>query len=149
MAATVKNSLQFFLEMLRKEHGLENDTLKVALMVPSFSFDETIHGTWADVSADEIAGGNGYTAGGQTLANVAASINTADKRVEIDADNPSWTASGGAIATTGSAIVYNDTHASKTVVLHIQFEANYDTPDTKVLQINLSNGLRWHRNQAA
>lgn len=208
MSATVKNSLQFFLEMLRKEHDVESDTLKVALMVSVYTFDEATHlafdtnqwvastayslgdttkpttengyiykataagtsdssepiwpttigGTVTDggvtwecwsvnASESEIAAGNGYTAGGQTLTTVAASMNTTDGRVEVDADNPSWTAASGAIATTGSAIVYNDSHASKTIVQHINFSADYDTPDGKVFQINMSDGLRWFQNQ--
>ena len=149
MSATVKNSLQFLLEMLQKEHDLESDTLKIALMDTTFTFDETTDATWGDVSANEIADGNGYTAGGQTLTTVAASINTADARVELDADNPSWTASGGAIATTGSAIVYNDTHANQTVVQHINFSADYDTPAGKVFQVNVSDGLRWFQNESS
>lgn len=149
MSATVKNSLQFLLEMLRKEHGLEDDTLKIALMDPDFSFDEATHATWGDVSADEISDGNGYTAGGQTLDNVSVSINESDNRVEVHADNPSWTASGGDIATTGSAIIYNDSHTDQTIVQHIDFDADYDTPDGKVFQINMSDGMRWYQNESS
>lgn len=210
MAATVKNSLQFFLEMLRKEHDVESDALKVALMDTAYVFDEDTHLAWdasawaastsysvgdtvkpttengyiykataagtsdsaeptwpttigstvvdggvtwecwsVNVSESEITSGNGYTADGQTLTNVAVSMNTTDDRAEIDADNPSWTASGGAIATTGAAIVYNDIHAKKTVMQAIEFSADYDTPDGKIFQINLSDGLRWWQNQTA
>lgn len=210
MAATVKNSLQFFLEMLRKEHDVEGDALKCALMVPAYTFDEATHLAWdadqwaadtaysagdtvkptsengyiykatvggtsdsseptfpttigdtvvdngvtwecwsVNVSESEIASGNGYTAGGQTLTSVSASMNTTDDRVEIDADNPSWTAASGDIATTGSAVVWNSTHGKKTIVEQIQFSATYDTPDGKIFQINLSDGLRWFQNQTA
>lgn len=149
MAATVQNSMQFLQEMLKGEHNLETDNIKVALMNPSFSFDPNVHGTWADCSANEIDAGNGYTAGGQALATVGVSINTTDDRVELTAGNPSWTANAGTIATTGSAIVYNDTHINKTTILHIQFTATYDTPDGKIFQINLSDGLRYFYNYMA
>lgn len=148
MSATVKNSLAFLQEMLLKEHDLGADVLKIALMVPAFTFDPEAHGTWGDVSASEIDDGFGYTAGGQDLDMVSVSINAAEARVEVHANNPSWTADGGAIATIGSAIVYNDTHASKTVVQHIQFGATYDTPDTKIFQVNMSEGLRYWKNEA-
>lgn len=149
MSATVKNSLQFFKEMLLKGHDLGTDTLMVALMDTAFSFDPATHGGWADVSANEIAAGNGYTAGGQALANVSVDINAVELRVELHADNPSWTASVGDIPPTGSAVIYNDTHASKTIVQHVDFAADYSTPDGKILQINVSDGLRYFVNTIA
>jgi len=146
MAATVTNSLEFLKEMLTKEHDLENDTLQCALMGSGFSADEASHSEWSDVSGSEIAGGSGYTAGGQTLTNVAVSINSTDGRVEVDADNPSWTASGGAIPTVGGAVIYNSSHASNTIFCELVFSADYDTPDGKVLQIDVSNGVRYFDN---
>lgn len=139
MAVTETYSLQFLLEVVRKEHDLENDTLKVILMNSSFSFDASTHATYSDVSGSEIAGGNGYTAGGETLTNVLASIGTS--QVDIACDNVTWTASSGPIPTVGAAVIYNDTHASKTVVKCIDFGADYDTPDDKLFQINFSNGM--------
>jgi len=146
MSATVKNSLAFLQEMLKKEHDLSTDTLKIALMDTAFTFDPATHDAWADVSASEIAAGNGYTAGGQALAGVSVDIVAAENRVEVNANTPAWTASGGAIATTGSAIVYNDTHASKTIVQHINFPATHDTPDGKVFQVQITSGLRYFFN---
>ncbi len=146
MAATVKNSLKFFSEMLQGQHDLVTDNLNIALMETAFTFNEETHSTWADCSASEITAGNGYTAGGQALSNVNVTINTAEKRIEFDADNPTWTASGGAIAQTGSAILYNDSHTNKTVIAGIQFSAAYDTPDTKIFQLNFANGIRFFEN---
>lgn len=143
MAATVKNSMQFLQEMLTKQHDLSADNLKIALMDTSFSFNPVTHATWSDCSANEIAGGYGYTAGGQIITNPAVSIQTSpDNHVLVSADSPIWTANGGDIPTIGSAIIYNDSHANKTVVQHIQFTANYSTPDGKIFQIDFSNGMR-------
>lgn len=209
MAATVKNSLQFFYEILQQEHDVTNDTLKAALMDTTYTFDETTHLAWdasdwvgstaytigdtvkpttengyiykctsagtsdssepswpttigntvtdggvtwecwsVNVSESEVSDGFGYTADGATLSNVSVTKDTSNTRVEINADNPSWTASGGAIPTTGGSIIHNTTHAKDSIVQSIAFSANYDTPDGKVLQINVSDGVRWFQNSA-
>lgn len=134
-------SNQFIKEALKKEHNLEVDTLKVALMSPSFVADINTKGTWADCSADEIAAGYGYTAGGETLTSVSVNINTTDSLVELFCDNVTWQASGGAIPTVGHAVIYNASHVNSTVVMFIDFIATFDTPDTKLFQINFSEGL--------
>jgi len=46
---------------------LDTDTLKVALVTSSYT-PNTAHDEWADVSANEVATGSGYTTGGATLA---------------------------------------------------------------------------------
>ena len=139
MAVVETYSLQFLLEVVRKEHDLEDDTLKIMLMTSAFAFNEATHADFDDVSASQIAPGNGYTDDGDTIANVVASIGSG--QVDIDCDSVTWTASGGAIATTGSAIIYNDSHASKTVIKCIDFGADYDTAVGKLFQINFSAGM--------
>lgn len=141
MAVVTTYSHQFMLECLRKEHDIEDDTLKIILLGSAFAFDPDTHATYSDVSASEIANGNGYTTGGDTLTNVDASIDTVGDKVDIAADSVTWTASGGAIPTVGSAIVYNDSHTNDTVVMCIDFGADYDTADTKLFQINFANGF--------
>jgi len=140
MAIVTTYSLEFMLGCLLKEHHINNDVLKIALMDDSFAFDSDTHSTWADCSAHEVvAGSSGYVM--QTLANVVASKDSVGKKIDISASSATWTASGAAIPTTGSAIIYNDTHASDVVVMCIDFDADYDTADGKLFQINLSNGL--------
>lgn len=202
MAVTTKYSLQFLLECVRKEHDLENDAIKAALMDTTFAFDATTNFAWdasawstgtakslgdlvkpttengyiykcttagttdsaeptwpttigntvtdntatwtcwsVNVSESEITAGNGYTAGGETMTNISASKDTTGTEVDVAADNITWTASAGPIATTGAAILYNSTHANKTVVLSIDFGADYDTADGKLFQLNFENDL--------
>ena len=139
MAVVETYSLQFLLEVIRKEHDLEDDTLKIILMTSAFAFDPATHADYGDVSASEIANGYGYTTGGETLANLAASIGTG--QVDLDCDSVTWTADAGAIPTTGSAIIYNNTHATKTVIKCIDFGEDYDTAEGKLFQINFSAGM--------
>lgn len=141
MALVADYSHQFMMECLQKQHDVETDVLKIALMDTVFAFDPDTHATWADCSANEIAGGFGYIAGGETLTTVAVTIDPASDKVDLTADSVTWTASGGAIPTVGAAVIYNSSHVNSTVVMAIDFGADYDTPDTKLFQINLSNGL--------
>ncbi len=141
MAVVSTYSHRFMLEALRGEHDIEDDTLKIILLGSAFSFDPDTHATYSSVSASEIAGGYGYTTGGDTLTGVSASIDTVGDKVDIAADSVTWTATGGPIPTVGSAIVYNDTHSSKTVVMCIDFGADYATADTKLFQVNFAGGF--------
>ena len=141
MAIVTTYSHQFMMECLQKEHDVESDVLKIALMNTTFAFDPDTHATWANCSANEIANGYGYTTNGETLAGVTLSIDASGNKVDIAATSVTWTAAAGPIPTTGAAVIYNSTHASSTVVMCIDFGADYDTADGKLFQINLSSGL--------
>lgn len=140
MAIVTTYSHEFLKGCVLKEHDLESDVLKIALMNDSFAFDPDTHLNWAACSADEVAAGSSsYEM--QPLENVAVSIDAVGNKVDIAATSVTWTASGAAIPTTGSAIIYNDSHATDVVVMCIDYGADYDTADGKLFQINLSNGL--------
>lgn len=64
---------------------LDTDTLKLALVTSSYT-PSTAHDEWADVSANEVATGAGYTTGGVTLATPVATNSN------IDYDDVTWTA---------------------------------------------------------
>ena len=53
------------------------------------------HSTYADISANEVANGNGYTTGGDFPGTVTWT--EASGTVTFDSADPSWTASGGSI----------------------------------------------------
>ena len=107
MSATVSNKLKFLLAS--KAIDFANDSFKIILMASGFVFDKDTHHGYADVSASELADGNGYTTGGATLANVAVTEDDTDDRCEITWDNATWTASGGSVGPTPGAIIYDDT----------------------------------------
>jgi len=48
----------------------DTDTIKVALLTSAYTPDAATHDFFDDVSANEVAG-DGYTAGGATIANIA------------------------------------------------------------------------------
>jgi hypothetical protein len=93
------------------------DTYKVKLLSAA-TFDAT-HTTLAATGGTEATTGTGYTAGGATLANVAVTTVTTND-AKFDADDVTWTASGGSI-TASYAILYNDSDADDPPVAFIDF----------------------------
>lgn len=92
------------------------DTYKVKLLTAA-TFDAT-HTTLAATGGTEVSG-NGYTAGGATLSGVTvATVTTNDSA--FDANDVTWTASGGSIAA-AYAIIYNDTDTDKPPVAFVDF----------------------------
>lgn len=81
-------------------------TIKVALVTSSYTPDAAVagHDEWADVSANEISAGNGYTSGGATVANDVATAITGG--FKYASDNVQWTASGGSIPAWRYAVFY-------------------------------------------
>lgn len=81
-------------------------TVKVALVSSSYTPNAANNGNsvWADVSANEIANGNGYTTGGYTLTTDTTSLVTNGHN--YDSEDPSWTASGGSIPAWRYAVMY-------------------------------------------
>lgn len=87
-------------------NDLVGATVKIALVGSAYTPDTAVagHDEWADVSANEIAAGNGYTAGGATLASLVATAIT--NGFKFASANPSWTASGGNIPAWRYAVLY-------------------------------------------
>jgi hypothetical protein len=96
------------------------DTYKVKLLTAA-TFDAT-HTTLAATDGTEATAGTGYTAGGQALANVAVTTVTTND-AKFDADDVTWTASGGSI-TASYAIIYNDTDTDDPPVAFIDFDGS-------------------------
>lgn len=93
------------------------DTYKVMLCTAAtFNAANT---TLAGITKTEVANANGYTTGGATLANVAVTTVTTND-AKFDADDASWSASGGSI-TASYAILYNDTDTDDPPVAFIDF----------------------------
>lgn len=139
MSVTNKCSEQFALEVVLGEHDLDTDVLTAVLMKVGFVFDPAVHATYADISADEIAAGNGYTQKAKNLSTVAGSI--VSNKALYTADDLTWTASGGAIESCVACCIINNTHASETVICCIEFGATLATASGAVLTVPLSAGF--------
>jgi len=101
------------------------DTYKVQLYSTA-TFDAT-DTQLSGVTGTEATTGTGYTAGGATLANVAVTTVTTND-AKFDADDVTWTASGGSI-TASYAIIYNDTDANDPPLAFIDFDGSQSAGD--------------------
>lgn len=79
---------------------------RLALVTSSWTPDpgDTGHEVWADASANEIAAGNGYSAGGIALTGVA--LTQAAGTVKFTSAAAVWTASGGNIPAWRRGVIY-------------------------------------------
>ena len=107
---------------MKKEVDCSTDDFKIALMKTTFTFDNSTHNKWSDVSGEEISSGNGYTTGGQLMTSGELVQDNVNNRARIYFSGENlWTASGGAIEDTDCAIIYDDTHAAKILAGHSDF----------------------------
>jgi hypothetical protein len=94
-------------------NGLENftsGTYKIALYTSLANLDNT---TTAYTASNEVSGA-GYTAGGQTLTNIAPASDTSNNSAYISFNNVTWTS---ASFTARGALIYNGTTNAAVCVL--------------------------------
>ena len=111
---TLSNKIKY--SVMKKEVDFSTDVFKLALMNSAFSFDKDTHRQWSNVSSSEIAAGNGYPAGGMVMISGELTEDDIADQAVMTWLNNQFEASGGAFPATGSAIVYDDTHANKIIV---------------------------------
>lgn len=87
-------------------NDLVGATVKIALVSSAWTPDSGVTGNsvWADMSANEIAAGNGYTAGGAALASMVATAISGGYK--FSSASPSWSASGGNVPAWRYAVIY-------------------------------------------
>ncbi len=99
---------------------LNNDTFKIELYNSTHTFNAT-HTARANIVANAVATGGGYTNPGQDLTTIAWTTAGTDPSTQTwDADNNTWAASGGTIPNTGNAahaVIYDDTAVTPSVDL--------------------------------
>lgn len=112
------NKFQSFVEAVaEKVHNLGSDTLKVYLSNAAPSATHTVRKTngGAQNGPEEIASGNGYTAGGNS-ASITSSSQTSGTYKLVLADPSAFTASGGSIGPFRYAVLYNDTASNDELI---------------------------------
>ena len=110
MAITTGVNNQFKSEVMLAEHNLQSNTLKVILVSSSQNVSAGGPNTYASVTS-QLANGNGYTTGGETLATV--SVSTVDSSGVVDFADVSWSS---ATFSANGCIIYNDSHSSKSII---------------------------------
>ena len=117
VTVTVPNHWKYLL--MQGGPNFESDTFMAILMDTGFTFDRDSHALYADISASELATGNGYTVKTETLTGVALTEDDSDDRAEVTWSNPAWTASGGAIGPTPGCCIIDDSLTDDPVVMYI------------------------------
>ena len=123
-------------KLLSNSIDYDTDTIKVILVDTNHTFTKS-HEFVSDIVANE-ASGTGYSR--KTLANKTQTLDTANDRVEFDADNPTYTAlDAGTIA---SAVIYKEVtnDADSPLIANIDFADLVTNGSDVELQIN-SEGL--------
>ena len=97
-----------------------SDTYK--LMLCSAATFTAANTTLASITKTELSNGNGYTTGGATLSGVTVTQTGND--AAFDANDVTFTASGGSIGPAAYAILYNDTDTNSPPVAFIDMDGN-------------------------
>jgi hypothetical protein len=119
---------------------LDTDTIKVALVTSSYTPNFDTHDFWDDVTSEVV--GTGYTAGGATLATPTVTLDTANDRVDFDADDTQWTTS---TITARAAVIYKSTGTASTspLIAYIDFSTDQiSSAGTFLIQWSASGILR-------
>lgn len=135
MASQASNKIKYLLAKGDVTFG--DDTFKIMLMQSAFVYNKDTHEKYADVSANEVANGLGYSTGGNTLAGITVTENDTTDKCTITWNNTSWTANGGSITASG-AIIYASTGPALTVqpiIGYIDFGSDQTVLDTGVFTI--------------
>jgi hypothetical protein len=105
--------------------NIAGDTYKLKLLTAA-TFNAT-HTTLTGTGGTEVANANGYTTGGASLTGVSITTVTTNDAM-FDANDVSWTASGGSIAA-AYGILYNDTDTDDPPVAFIDFDGTQTAGD--------------------
>jgi len=110
---------RFFLDLAIKALSWSVDAIQVALVDSTYTPDKD-HTRWVSGSDpfDSQITGSGYTAGGATLANATAVIDTTNDLVKLDGDDVTWATS---TITARNAVLFDSTIANKNLIACFQF----------------------------
>jgi hypothetical protein len=111
-------------------------------MATSYSFNPDTHVDYEDVSASELAEGNGYLRNTKTLGAETITESTTNDRLEVTWPDLSWTASSGSIGPTPGVIIFDDTvttaggaTTADPIIGYIQFSSEVTQPEDGTLYI--------------
>ena len=120
---------QNFLQLMAKgDIDLDTDSLIWILMDSGFVFDRANDHEYADVSTDELGGGNGYTQKTKAAAGISITRNDTLYKTTITWTNPQWTASTGPIGPSPGAFLLDDTVTDDPLLFYIDFGAEGTEP---------------------
>lgn len=142
--ATLNKFNCFVEDLAEKVHNLGSDTLKVYLSNDLPVAGDTVRRTngGAQNGPEEIAAGNGYTAGGATVT-ITSSAQTSGTYKLATTNNVVFTASGGSIGPFQYVVLYNDTAASDQLIGWYNYGSPVTLAATETFTVDFddSNGI--------
>lgn len=114
------------------------------ILVNGYVFDQDAHEFYDDVTG-ELTTGNGYTAGGLTLASPTVTVDTATNQTRLDGTDPSWTAGSGETLTADGAVILYSTGVAATSPLlgYINFDGDQSSTNAAfTVQLDATGALR-------
>lgn len=104
----------------------DTDTFKVMLVTSSYTPDFDAHDFRNDVT-NEVANGNGYTTGGESVTVTVNSVDTANNRLDITLGGASWVSS---TITARGAVYYKSRGGASSadeIIAYIDFGSDVST----------------------
>ena len=111
MASLIYNNAKELL--LKGDLDFDVDTVYAMLVTSSYTPDPDTHVNRDDVT-NEVANGNGYTTGGEEVANLVVSQDNTDDEGVVDGDDVTWTSS---TITARAAVLYKVVGSAATDLL--------------------------------
>ena len=111
-------------------HNLGSDSFKFMLTLTAPTSANSVK---ADLT--EIAAGNGYTAGGESVA-ITSSTQTVGAYSWVGGSSPVFTGTGGDMADFRYVVLYNDTAASKNLIGFYDYGSINTNPNGETFTIN-------------
>ncbi|MDR9419466.1 hypothetical protein [Gracilimonas sp.] len=132
MAVTISEYNQTKKKLINSEYDLTN--LKVMLRnATTFTASDTVV---SDLDGSEVSG-NGWTAGGEAIANAAVTIVDTDDAM-LDGDDIAVTATGGDIGPTDGYVIVDDTDADAELVAFIDPDGAKTAGSGTEFQVNFN-----------
>lgn len=119
---------------------LTSSDIKLALLTDSYTPDLDAHEVWGDVSSNEVADGDGYTAGGAQLPN--GTVTRSGSIVKWDADDVTF---AGLTKTFKYGILYVDATVNsveKPLIAVIDFDDS--ATDATITVTDAAYTVQWH-----
>ena len=134
VVATLSNHFKYLVNT--KAIDFDNDVFKIILMNTTFAFNKDTHALLADVTADQLATGSGYTQDDKALGATTTAENDTDDRFDASWAAVTWTAASGSIGPSGAAIIFDDTATDNPVVGCIDFGVDVTAVDGTDFEIS-------------
>lgn len=137
MAVTAVLSNRFKYMRDTKQVSMSTDAFIAILMNTTFTFDPDTHSTLSDVTADQLATGNGYTQDNKDADVLSVTEDDTNDRCQTLFDDIIFEASAaGAIGPSGAMLIIDSTITESTVVGCVDFGEDLTVPASVSMKVD-------------